>query len=187
MKRTNSVEIERKFIVKEMPSEMPGNVCKRIQQGYLAIEPNREVRIRAIDGRYFITVKTGTGLSRSEVETEITKVQFMGLWPLTSGRRIEKTRYEYRKGEDLFEFDAFEGELEGLKIAEVEFASISASQQFRAPRFLGEEVTEDERYKNKALAMEGLPARAKLKAKSQLKFRGRQVGGRMMESAEQRV
>ena len=40
---------------------------------------------------------------------------------------------------------------------EVEFGSTAKSAEFKAPDWLGEEVTEDIRYKNQSLAQKGAP------------------------------
>ena len=59
---------------------------------------------------------------------------------------IEKTRYKIKKGNHIFELDVFEGANKGLVIAEVELKS--ANESFEKPNWLGEEVTNDERYYN---------------------------------------
>jgi CHAD domain-containing protein len=56
------------------------------------------------------------------------------------------------------EIDIYEGALEGLRTAEVEFDSREATDAFVPPPWLGKELTGDERYANQALATEGLPA-----------------------------
>ena len=54
----------------------------------------------------FMTLKSGTGLQRSEYEITIDWPQFDVLWPSTDGRRIEKTRYQGRLGDkQVFELD----------------------------------------------------------------------------------
>jgi len=62
-------------------------------------------------------------LQRRELEIELTPDQFNTLWPGTEGRRIEKIRYQIDEGAQKIELDVFRGNLEGLVLAEVEFAS----------------------------------------------------------------
>ena len=50
------------------------------------------------------------------------------------------------------------GFLDGLRIAEIEFSTDVESDNFRCPEWFGEEVTEDERYKNWSLALNGIPS-----------------------------
>ena len=74
------------------------------------------------------------------------------------GLRIEKTRYEIDAGDGLvIELDIYAGDLEGLVVAEVEFASEEAADGFAPPDWLGPDVTEDLRYKNQRLARDGAP------------------------------
>jgi adenylate cyclase len=57
------------------------------------------------------------------------------------------------------ELDVYGGDLEGLVVAEVEFASEEDADAFDPPAWLGREVTDDPRYKNQRLARDGAPAR----------------------------
>jgi adenylate cyclase len=131
-----------------------------ISQGYLAIgEAGEEVRLRRIGGEAYLTVKRGLGEVRDEEEVGLDRSQFDVLWPLTEGRRVTKTRYWIPAGESELELDVYEGELAGLVTAEVEFDSEASADAFQPPDWLGQEVTEDDRYKNESLARDGLPDR----------------------------
>ncbi|HYB29658.1 MAG TPA: hypothetical protein VEF89_23815 [Solirubrobacteraceae bacterium] len=55
------------------------------------------------------------------------------------------------------ELDVYHAQLAGLFIAEIEFDSSAAAAAFAGPAWLGAEVTDDSRYKNKRSAIEGLP------------------------------
>ena len=152
-----STEVERKFLVAEMPDGEELGSGVEIVQGYLAVGGGAEVRLRAKGGRCFITVKRGAGLERSEHEVGLERSQLDALWPATAERRVEKTRFEIPVGDLTAELDLYHGELDGLFTVEVEFSSAAAAALFEAPSWFGREVTEDERYKNKRLACEGLP------------------------------
>jgi adenylate cyclase len=117
------------------------------------------VRVRRREGSATLTVKGAGGRSRVEEELDIDGERFERLWPLTEGRRIEKTRYEIPAGDGLtIELDVYSGDLAGLIVAEVEFDSEDAADRFSGPDWLGREVTDDKRYKNQRLACEGRPA-----------------------------
>lgn len=153
-------EIERKFLVD--PSDLPEDLreadAKRIVQGYVALEEaGTEVRLRHKGARYFLTVKSGGGLTREEGEIEIDREQFDTLWPFTLRRRVEKIRHALPWGDELIELDVYEGALEGLATAEIEFPSEEASRRFEPPSWFGEEQTTNPRFKNKHLAIHGLP------------------------------
>lgn len=148
------MEVERKWLVRRLPPGFDGLASRSLRQGYLAIEPaGREVRLRDDGGRLQLTVKGAGGLSRSEDEIELSPEQFAALWPLTEGRRIEKVRSECRlAAAAVAEIDVYRGELAPLVVAEVEFASEAAAAEFQPPEWMGEEVTDDARYKNRNLA-----------------------------------
>ena len=152
-------EIERKFLVAEMPRAESARAT--IDQGYLALDERGEVRLRRIDGELLLTAKRGHGEVREEVEVAIDPDAFEALWPLTEGRRVRKVRHYVPLGEGLrAEIDVYEGALEGLRTAEIEFGSREGADAFAPPPWLGAELTGDKRYSNQTLATEGLPTEA---------------------------
>jgi CYTH domain-containing protein len=152
------LEIERKFLVKEIPIEFLAGQGQKILQGYIAAGMDKtELRLRKKGDVCSMTVKSGRGLERIETEIVLTKAQFEKLWPLTKGQRIEKLRHEIQFGGFVIELDIYFGPLKNLCTAEVEFSSVEESESFTPPIWVGTEVTKDERYKNKTLAIMGLP------------------------------
>jgi adenylate cyclase len=151
------MEIERKFLIESPPRHLP-EPGVAIDQGYLAVgDDGSEVRVRRAGERLTLTAKRGDGLVRGEHEVELSAEQFDALWPATEGRRLRKTRFRVPAGELTIELDLYAGELSGLAVAEVEFPSIDAADTFEAPAWFGAEVTDDPRYKNRALAQNGAP------------------------------
>jgi adenylate cyclase len=154
-------EIERKWLVDELPSELEGgrwNVA-RLEQGYLAITDDVEVRVRRHDGAQArLTVKSSPALARVEEELDLPDGAFDRLWPLTEGRRLVKHRYS-RETEPgvVLELDVYDGGLEGLATLEVEFADERAAAGFTPPDWVGREVTGDAAYANQTLAVDGRP------------------------------
>ena len=153
------VEIERKFLVGELPGDLGRYESDHIDQGYVAIgDDGVEVRLRRRGDRTLLTVKSGPGPVRVEEEMPIEERRFETLWPLTEGRRVIKTRYLVPLGSDLVvELDVYAGDLDGLLTAEIEFPSEHASAAFEPPGWLGPEITGDERYANQSLALRGPP------------------------------
>ena len=152
------MEIERKFLVSEVPS---GSFeSSSIRQGYVAIAADGgEVRVRDRDGACRLTVKHGKGVVREEHETQISPELFAALWPATEGRRVEKRRMLVPLAGGLVaEVDVFAGALAGLMVAEVEFASADAASAFDPPAWFGRDVSDDHRYKNQSLALHGAPS-----------------------------
>ena len=151
------MEIERKFLIERLPDGLAHYPAHRIDQGYLALDEQSgaEVRLRRHAGDLTLTVKSAGTLVRVEEAVELGAEQFETLWPLTEGRRIEKTRHELPGG---IEVDVYEGALDGLMVAEIEFPSEAESEAFEPPGWLGREITDDGRYKNRALAVDGRPS-----------------------------
>lgn len=149
-------EIERKFLVAEMPRTQSGRTV--IEQGYLAIDAEAEVRLRRAGGQLLLTAKTGHGKVREEVEVPLGPGAFEALWPLTAGKRLRKVRhYVPLNGLLRVEVDVYEGALRGLRTAEIEFSSSAEADRFAPPPWLGPELTGDDRYANQTLATAGLP------------------------------
>ena len=153
-------EIERKFLLDERPDLLDQHDGQAIEQGYLAIvEGVREVRLRRRGEDHLLTVKLGSGEEREEVEVELTHEQFEELWPLTEGLRIEKTRHKVPHEGLTIEVDVYGKAFNEMVVAEIEFESREASEDFRAPSWLGREVTGDAAYANESLALHGAPGR----------------------------
>ena len=53
--------------------------------------------------------------------------------------------------------DFYKGELSGLAVCEVEFDDENQAKEFLPPYFFGKEITGDARYRNRNLALNGLP------------------------------
>lgn len=143
------IEIERKFLVTSDAFKSDALCKNHIAQGYLNSTPERTVRVRIKGGAGYLTIKgksNETGLSRFEWEKEIPLAEAKALLLLCEKGIIEKIRYEVQVGKHLFEVDEFFGENEGLLLAEVELQS--ESEFFEKPNWLGNEVTQDQRYYN---------------------------------------
>ena len=149
-----SKEIEKKFLLRELPAGVEKGIP--IRQGDLSVR-DPEVRVRAMGERFFLTRKTGAGFVRDEEEYEISREIFELLWSLTEGARIEKTRYEIKGADGLtWEIDEFHSaHAKGLFMAEVELPDESFASEI--PPAIAEvielDVTADEKYKNKNLAI----------------------------------
>jgi CYTH domain-containing protein len=150
------MEIERKFLVSD-PPDLDDTESDEIEQGYLAIGADGEVRLRRKGENLLLTAKRGGGISRDEAEVDLDRGAFERLWPLTGGRRLHKRRHVLPQGDLRIELDVYEGELEGLVVAEIEFETEDEARAFQPPDWIGDEVTGDDRYLNETLAAEGRP------------------------------
>lgn len=147
------IEIERKFLVTSNDFIHEAFAQKRIVQAYLNSAPERSVRIRIKDDKGFLTIKgkgNDSGMTRLEWETEIALQDAEKLLLLCEEGMIDKTRYEVKVGRHVYEVDIFSGDNEGLIMAEIELES--EFETFEKPLWLGEEVTNDDRYYNAYLS-----------------------------------
>jgi len=147
------IEIERKFLVSLEAFKKEAFTQNRIAQGYLSSVPERTVRVRIKGNKGFLTIKGNSnesGLSRYEWEKEIPTEEAAALLKVCEKGVIDKTRFEVKVGNHIFEVDEFYGENVGLIIAEVELKS--ETEAFEKPIWLGKEVTNDSRYYNSHLS-----------------------------------
>jgi adenylate cyclase len=152
------MEIERKFVLREVPDRALLTQGTAIAQGYM---PDG-LRLRRKGSHYYLTLKGAGTLSHEEWETEMPVWAFQRLWPETRTRRLEKTRYEIPYGAHTLEVDEYHDRLAGLWTLECEFGSEAEAHAFTLPGWAASalEVTEDYAYRNSSLAAKGLPADA---------------------------
>ncbi len=147
-----AIEIERKFLIINDSWRSLG-LGKVYKQGYIAtVDKMTTIRVRIIGEEAYLTIKSKTeGISRNEFEYPIPleDAQMM-LDTLCDRPLIEKIRYKIDYDNLLWEVDEFQGENQGLIIAEVELEN--ESQTINIPDWVGKEVSHDPRYYNVNLA-----------------------------------
>jgi adenylate cyclase len=151
------LEIERRFLVAGDPPLDLATETHRMVQGYLAVEPSYGVRVRSTnDEEFYLSVKlltAGDPLRRQEVEGSITSEDFRYAMEAVGDRVVRKRRSIIPLGEHRAEVDVFEDNLDGLVMVEVEFDDDRQAKEFDPPPWFGEEVTDDHRFSNAALAV----------------------------------
>jgi adenylate cyclase len=141
-----STEIERKFLIADT---VPAYGGMHIKQGMLK-DRDPMVRVRVYGSKAFLTVKgPQVGITRPEFEYEIPVEDAEAMFAYCTDF-VEKTRWLARTSTHVWEIDVFEGDNDGLVVAEVELQS--EDEEFEKPRWAGEEVTHDPRYLNSNLA-----------------------------------
>ncbi|MDE1567909.1 CYTH domain-containing protein [Aquabacter sediminis] len=144
------IEIERKFLVRD-DRWREGASGERYCQGYLCISADATVRIRLAGRVGYITVKGSTeGMSRAEFEYEIPGPDAEAMLRDHCAKPlIEKERFTLDYQGKTWTVDVFAAANQGLVVAEVELEH--AQEQVPLPPWVGEEVTDDPRYRNSAL------------------------------------
>ncbi|MCU6710252.1 CYTH domain-containing protein [Paenibacillus sp. J5C_2022] len=155
------MEIEKKYLLPQQSLDKldSGELAlvseQRIEQTYIAIDEQQELRVRRItdmaagEVSYTHTFKRGNGLVREEVEYDISEgiyeqvMNAFGYTPLTknrltaqwNGRTVEIDMYDQIQ----------------LAVLEVEFASVEEAEAFVAPEWFGEDISSQKQYSNKTV------------------------------------
>ena len=146
------VEIERKFLVKNQDWEKLIVEKHSIQQGYLNTDKSCNVRVRIMNTMAFLTIKgKRVNTVRPEFEYEIPLNDAESILKLSKNSIIKKTRYTVNHKGQIWEIDQFEGDNQGLVIAEIEL-----KQKYEAislPNWIGTEISNDDRFYNLSLSV----------------------------------
>ena len=152
------MEIERKFLVRELPENLESYSHSKLTQSYISRSP--VIRLRKIeqDGAesFVLTIKSGGLAVRQEFELPLQKAEYDRLFQKVEGRVLQKVRYliPIENGYTA-ELDRFEGELAGLLLVEVEFPSVEEMNAFEPPSWFGEDVSASPLYHNSVLSNGG--------------------------------
>ena len=140
------MEIERKFLVKEIPDkrELEKYTCLSIEQGYLCRKP--VIRIRKQEKEYWLTYKGQGFMAREEYNLPLNleayehlKTKKRYIIPIENGLKVE--------------LDIFEGFHKGKILAEVEFPDEETAVNFQPLSWFGEDVTYQEEYHNSNMSL----------------------------------
>lgn len=148
-----ATEIERKFLLASDSWRQHAYDWRHFEQGYLCGRGPASIRAR-IDGE-------NARLNIKAAEIGTTRAEYDYAIPLADARHmidylcvaspVKKTRYWVKHARHIWEIDVFEDDNAPLVVAEIELDT--AGEEFSRPVWLGEEVTDDERYYNHALAL----------------------------------
>jgi len=157
-------EIERKYLLNRSILEFLDKTStsyKKITQFYIKATANKSLRFRKYGSKYYKCIKYGTGGIREEIEEEVSKKVYKKNLKKRIGRSIKKIRYLFKLDSYEYSVDVYKKQLENFYVMEVEFENIAAYENFVLPStlkvYVEKEVTDDEAYKNKNLALFGLP------------------------------
>lgn len=150
------MEIEKKFLVGQLPENLEQYDKWSIEQCYLCTE-GLTLRIRRKNHEYILTYKSHMPVEEAlnvseETELPLTKEAFEHLKKKCDGLCIVKDRYRIPYKQWIMELDVFHGAYEGFYLAEIEFSSIEESKLFEPPDWLGADVSGDYRYSNSYLS-----------------------------------
>lgn len=146
------MEIERKYLIEQLPDGYDSWPSSLIEQGYLCTDP--VVRVRRDGDDYYLTYKGKGLMAREEYNLPLTEEAYLHLLAKADGNILTKRRYRIPvSGTDLtVELDIFSGKFEGLILAEVEFPDQERADSFTPPDWFGREVTFTGEYQNSRLS-----------------------------------
>ena len=162
------MEIERKFTIRELPAGLEEYPFHHIEQAYLNVSP--VVRVRKEDDEYYLTYKGDGMMAREEYNLPLNRDAYYHLRDKSDGRIISKKRYlsplpnpVFREKEGVpgppsdysltIELDIFDPPFAPLVMAEVEFGSRKAAENFIPPDWFKEDVTYLQEYHNSYMAL----------------------------------
>ena len=145
------MEIERKYLIRELPENLETYAYHDIEQAYLCTAP--VVRIRRQDDRYILTYKSSGMMAHEEYNLPLTREAYEHLKAKADGNVITKRRYLIPLDDVLtIELDLFSGTFAGMILAEVEFPTEEAANTFPPPHWFIEDVTFKKEYHNSYLS-----------------------------------
>jgi len=161
------MEIERKFLIQEKGKEYfsPFEISKLkkemkkrgklITQTYLkkkslpklnlSFKPN-EFRLREIDNKHYLTIKSKGSLERHELEENISEETYKNLYKHKK-KELKKIRLVKKLKGHTIEFDFYE--YNNLITAEIEFKNLKEAKNFKTEM---KEITGKKKYSNKRIA-----------------------------------
>lgn len=163
------MEIERKFTIRELPADLEEYPFHHIEQAYLNVFP--VVRVRKEDEEYYLTYKGDGMMAREEHNLPLNRDSYYHLRDKSDGRIISKKRYLIPLSNPTFqekegfpgppsdytltiELDVFDPPFAPLVMAEVEFGSREAAENFIPPDWFDEDVTYCKEYHNSYMALQ---------------------------------
>lgn len=145
------MEIERKFLIPQLPKDLSSYSYHKIEQAYLCTQP--VVRIRRQDDDYYLTYKSKGLMVRQEYNLPLNREAYEHLREKADGIILSKTRYVIPIEDDLkIELDIFDAPYEELVLAEVEFPTEEMAVSYTPPAWFGKEVTYSTQYHNSTLS-----------------------------------
>lgn len=143
-------EIERKFLVDELPANLDEYDFHDLEQGYLNTAP--VVRVRKEDDTYYLTYKGRGFIEREEYNLPLTEEAYLHLVAKSDGKIISKRRYLIPFNGYTIELDVFKEPFAPLVLAEVEFQTPEEANAFVPPAWFGRDVTSEPEYTNSYLS-----------------------------------
>ncbi len=132
-----------------------------ISQFYTQIEICKEVCFSQVDNEYHKIVRIGSRIEQKKSQKKISKSTYMRAKREKKGKVIHKKRFYLKNLSDSFMIDLYQKNLKPLLLLEVDLKEDNKAESFSLPSslrpFIKRDVSDDDRYQNKNLALLGNP------------------------------
>lgn len=146
-----TIEIERRFLLKNDSWREQASAPKMLRQGYLSVDKECTIRVRIVGDKAWLTLKGYiSDAVRSEFEYEIPLAHAEQMMQTMCPFKLEKYRYEIEYDGFVFEIDEYFGDNAPLVVAEIELPDEHTA--FAKPDWLGKEITSDGKFTNAYLS-----------------------------------
>jgi len=144
------MEIERKYLIENIPFDYTEYPAMVIEQAYLCTNP--VVRVRRSNDDYYLTYKGKGLIEREEYNLPLNREAYEHMLKKADGRIIKKVRYNIPYLEKYtIELDIFDEGLSPLIVAEVEFDTREEADSFIPPEWFGRDLTGSPEFQNSNL------------------------------------
>ena len=153
------LEIEKKYMVKQLPENLNNYEHMTIEQSYLN-KGGAPIRLRKfiMNGQIKCIFSKKARVEEGSFECienniELPENIYDELLKAKEGRTIIKTRYKIPLQDGLYvDLDLFHDFFEGVCIAEIEYKSVEQAKSYSVPKWLGNELTSSEKLANGYMA-----------------------------------
>ncbi len=156
--------VEKKYLLNDLVNSLLHKKKLKketISQFYTQIKICKEIRYRKIDKKFYKTIRTGSEVRKNEVDKKIRKKQYIRAKSNKIGKVLKKERFTLSSNTGKFAIDRYQQHLQNLDILEVSFKTLEDAEAFILPdelkRYIKKDVSDDDRYRNKNLALLGNP------------------------------
>lgn len=144
---SEELELERTYLLTKIPKGLKS--CKFVEIIDLYIPASKAhpvMRIRKKGDKLEITKKVpnnNDASNQTEHTIPLSELEFNVLLSVP-GKKLRKLRYYFPVDKKVAEIDVFQDELAGLIVVDFEFSNLAEKEDFKAPDFCSEDITQEE-------------------------------------------
>jgi len=156
--------VEKKYLLKDSINILLKDTSTKkidISQFYTQVEMCKEIRYRHTNIDYYKTVRIGHDIKKNELDEQISKKQFKKSKAKMLGQMLKKEHFDFIEDGLIFSISRYKKQLKNIYMLEVTFKTLEDATTFILPDsikpYILKEVSHDDRYRDKNLALLGNP------------------------------